>query len=251
MPLNFSGSILLLSSFLLGLRHGIDWDHIAAISDISGSCDSRRQGIIFGSVYALGHAAVIIIIGLLSVMIGINLPGWVDRIMEPIVGLTLILLSIWLFVSIYLHGRNFKIKSRWMILFTFLRKIYIYFHNKINHHHKKEMVFYDYPYGLGMAFLIGIIHGIGAETPSQVILFITAAGIGGELIGAVFVTVFVFGLLISNSVITLVISYGYLNKNNNSNFRLVLGTLTAVFSFFIGILFLFGKVFYLPVLLGG
>lgn len=113
------------------------------------------------------------------------------------------------------------------------------------------MVFYDYPYGLGMAFLIGIIHGIGAETPSQVLLFITAAGIGGELIGAVFVTVFVFGLLISNSVITLVISYGYLNKNNNSNFRLVLGTLTAVFSFFIGILFLFGKVFYLPVLLGG
>ncbi len=251
MPLNFSRLILLSSSLLLGLRHGIDWDHIAAISDISGSCDSRRQGIIFGSVYAFGHATVIIILGLLSVMIGVNLPGWVDRVMEPIVGFTLILLSIWLLVSIYLHGRNFKMKSRWMILFSLLRKIYIFFHNKVSHHHKKEAVYYDYPYGSRLAYLVGIIHGIGAETPSQVLLFVTAAGIGGGFIGVVFVVIFVLGLLISNSVITLVISYGYLSTKTNSNIRLIIGTLTAFFSLFIGILFLFGKVFYLPALLGG
>lgn len=251
MPLNFSRLILLSSSFLLGLRHGIDWDHIAAISDISGSCDSRRQGIIFGLFYALGHATVIVILGMLSVIIGVNLPGWVEKVMEPVVGFTLILLSFWLLVSIFLHGKNFKMKSRWMILFSLLQQIYVFIHNKINHHHKKEMVYYDYSYGLGLAFLVGMIHGIGAETPSQILLFVTAAGIGGGFTGAVFVTVFVLGLLISNSAITLVISYGYLSTKTNTNIRVVMGTLTAIFSFVIGILFLFGKVFYLPVLLGG
>ncbi|MEK7071957.1 MAG: hypothetical protein AAB969_00125 [Patescibacteria group bacterium] len=251
MPLNLPSLILLSSSFLLGLRHGIDWDHIAAISDISGSCESRRQGIIFGSVYALGHATVIIVLGLLSVLIGINLPGWVDRVMKPIVGLTLILLSLWLLVSIYLHGRNFKMKSRWMMLFSLLQRFYIFFHNKVSHHHKKEIVYYDYPYGLRLAYLIGMIHGIGVETPSQVLLFVTAAGIGGGFTGAIFVAVFVLGLLISNSVITIIISYGYLSTKTNSNLRLIIGTLTAIFSLYIGILFLFGKVYFLSALLGG
>lgn len=251
MPLNFSGFILWSSSFLLGLRHGIDWDHIAAISDISGSCENRRQGIIFGSVYALGHATIVIVLGLLSIQIGINLPDWVDSVMEPIVGLTLILLSIWLLVSIYLHGRNFKIKSRWMMLFLLLQRVYIFFHNKVSHHHKKKIIYYDYPYGLRLAFLVGMIHGIGAETPSQILLFVTAAGIGGGFIGVIFVVFFVLGLLISNSVITLIISYGYLSTKTNSNLRLIIGTLTAIFSLYIGILFLLGKVDYLSAFLGG
>ena len=64
------------SSFLLGLRHGIDWDHIAAIGDITGASEqNRRQSIILGSLYALGHALVIIVLGLTAVLVGINGPG--------------------------------------------------------------------------------------------------------------------------------------------------------------------------------
>src|SRR5215218_1862554 len=35
---------LLLTAFLLGLRHGIDWDHIAAITDITSTTAAGESG---------------------------------------------------------------------------------------------------------------------------------------------------------------------------------------------------------------
>ena len=37
---------VIVSAFLFGFRHGIDWDHIAAITDITGSQDDRRSAIV-------------------------------------------------------------------------------------------------------------------------------------------------------------------------------------------------------------
>ena len=50
---------VIVSAFLFGFRHGIDWDHIAAITDIAGSQDDRRSAMFFGTLYALGHALVV------------------------------------------------------------------------------------------------------------------------------------------------------------------------------------------------
>src|ERR1044071_3438957 len=111
---------LLLTALLLGLRHGIDWDHIAAITDITsttaaaesgeaghqehhragehdhahggdaelaahatrhGFLAEQREAIWLGSLYALGHALVVAILGTLALLFGQVLPDWVDPIM--------------------------------------------------------------------------------------------------------------------------------------------------------------------------
>jgi high-affinity nickel permease len=41
---------LLIASFWFGFRHGIDWDHIAAITDITSSQEDRRRAIVFGTL---------------------------------------------------------------------------------------------------------------------------------------------------------------------------------------------------------
>ena len=47
-----AGSLTLLGTALaLGFRHGIDWDHIAAITDITSSQDDRRLSILYGTIY--------------------------------------------------------------------------------------------------------------------------------------------------------------------------------------------------------
>ncbi len=43
------------SCALLGLRHGFDYDHLAAISDITAVQQSGKQGIRLGIIYALGQ----------------------------------------------------------------------------------------------------------------------------------------------------------------------------------------------------
>jgi hypothetical protein len=35
---------VIVSAFLFGFRHGVDWDHIAAITDITSSQDERVDG---------------------------------------------------------------------------------------------------------------------------------------------------------------------------------------------------------------
>ena len=87
---------LIVTGLLLGLRHGIDWDHIAAISDLTSSQQQRLRGLGMGTLYALGHAAAVTVLGLMAIWFGMVLPEWVDRYLEILVGLTLLLLSAWL-----------------------------------------------------------------------------------------------------------------------------------------------------------
>src|SRR5439155_27133263 len=82
---------LIASAFLFGFRHGIDWDHIAAITDITSSQDSRRDSMLFGTLYALGHALVVFLIGTAAIILGDRLPPGIDSVMERIGGVPLVL----------------------------------------------------------------------------------------------------------------------------------------------------------------
>ncbi|HYT77880.1 MAG TPA: hypothetical protein VEQ37_01190, partial [Actinomycetota bacterium] len=59
---------VLISAALFGFRHGIDWDHIAAITDITSSQEERRQALVFGTLYALGHALVVFMLGMIAIV---------------------------------------------------------------------------------------------------------------------------------------------------------------------------------------
>src|SRR5437660_3565648 len=91
---------LLLTAFWFGFRHGIDWDHIAAITDITSSQEERRHALVFGTLYALGHAVVVFAIGVVAVLLGRNLPPSVDNVMTRIVGVTLLILGVYVVVSL-------------------------------------------------------------------------------------------------------------------------------------------------------
>ena len=93
MSLHPSQLAVFVLAFLLGFRHGIDWDHIAAISDVTGTTDHRQEAFFLGILYIIGHALVVIILGIAAIAVGVNLPDGVDPIMEKFVGLTLVLLG--------------------------------------------------------------------------------------------------------------------------------------------------------------
>ena len=154
-----AGIGVLATGFVLGLRHGIDWDHIAAITDITsttaaaGAAEAahgeqhdffddhhhghggelelrahdagpgaasiapamrgaavprlgheQRAAIVLGTLYALGHAAVVVALGLAALAFGALLPDWLDPIMGRIVGVTLIVLGVWVLYSVYRYA---------------------------------------------------------------------------------------------------------------------------------------------------
>src|SRR5438067_3028910 len=106
---------LVATAFGFGFRHGIDWDHIAALTDITGSQDTPRRSLHLATLYALGHALVVFVLGSAAIVLAEQLPSGVDAVMERVVGATLILLGVYVFGSLVRHGRDFRMRSRWML----------------------------------------------------------------------------------------------------------------------------------------
>ncbi len=109
---------LIVTAFWLGFRHGIDWDHIAAITDITSSQEERNRAMWLGTLYVLGHAAVVLLLGVAAILVGERLPESVDDVMGRVVGATLLLLGVYVFASLIRHGRDFRLRSRWMLIFS-------------------------------------------------------------------------------------------------------------------------------------
>ena len=101
------------------------------------------------------------------------------------------------------------------------------------------------------AFGIGMIHGVGAETPTQLLIFLTAAGSGGKGAGLLLLVCFLLGLVTSNTVVAMTGTFGFLGAARNFRVYVVVSLATAIVSLSIGLLFLFGSSTALPALFGG
>ncbi|MEA2676911.1 MAG: hypothetical protein QOJ81_1052 [Chloroflexota bacterium] len=295
MPAGDAGTIaLLLTAFTLGLRHGIDWDHLAAITDITSTTSAaeaaeveheeaheehghghehggseeleahetethaphpphtpvkhrsflalERRPMILGSLYALGHAFVVGVIGTIALLVGARLPEWVDPLMGRVVGLTLVLLGIWVFISLYSyvrHGTAFRMRSRWMLVFDGVRYGWRRFQGWLHGHQHVEPLEMS-SYGPRTAFGVGMIHGIGAETATQV-LFIAAIGGASSIgLGIPMMLAFILGLLLTNTLIVVISASGFLASQGRRQLYVIVGLLAGVFSLVIGAAFLFG-----------
>jgi high-affinity nickel-transport protein len=240
--------LLFTTSWLLGFRHGIDWDHIAAVTDIVSGQPRPWRAVQYGSMYALGHSVVIFAFGFVAIVLGLSLPPGIDTIMEHVVGFTLLLLGIWVLGTVVREGKTFRLRSRWMLFIEALERGVSWFCHREHHSNTPHE---RLPYGGRSCFVLGLLHGAGAETPTQVILFATAAGVGGAGTGALVLLLFVLGLLMCNSLMSLLVSLGFRNARQHAVFSISLGVMTGVFSSIVGVFFLLGQSALLPAILGG
>ena len=144
-----NGTELTIAALLLGFRHGIDWDHIIAISGIAATTGRRRTGAWLGTLYVAGAC---------------------------------------------LCGDRSRSRGNrpWRV---------------------------------------------GAETPTQVVVFLAAANAGGLGAGLGVLFVFVLGLAISNLAIAVASLFGFGTAVGGTKAQIVLGRLTAAMSLIIGTLF--------------
>lgn len=223
----------------LGLRHGVDWDHIAAISDVTASQTSRIRSIVMGTLYAVGHALVVIALGLLAIWAGSTLPESLDPYMDAFVGVTLILLGTWILWSLIRNRGRLVLRSRWMLLADFIRRWYQNLQWRMKRPESKETPAQRSSYGVASSTTVGVIHGIGAETGTQALLLASAAGATSAMAGSFLLVSFAVGLVASNLLITLASTFGWIGASSRRAVQTVLGVTIAAFSLFIGFLFLF------------
>jgi hypothetical protein len=181
-------------------------------------------------------------LGLLALLFGALLPDWVDTVMGPVVGATLVFLGIWVFVSLYQyarHGHEFRLRSRWMLVFDSARYAWRRFQAWLHgHEHVDPMEMSSY--GPRTAFGVGLIHGVGAETGTQVILIASIGSASSQGLGIPMMVAFIVGLLISNSIVVLITATGFIASRFRERLYVAIGVVAGTFSLVIGTIFLLG-----------
>ena len=286
-------------ALVFGFRHGFDWDHIAALTDLTGSQTSSRRSMWLATLYALGHAAMVLVLGVVAILFAEQLPGSVDRVMERFVGATLVALGVWMAWTAVRTRAAPPLRSRWMLLIDGLRRIVLrrepaiesfivehshahdHDHHMHEHHHEHDaLVDVDVgpgggstevvvehrhlhrhvavvprdpfmTYGGWSSLGVGALHGVGAETPTQVLVLAAAAHASGRPTSIGLLVCFLVGLLASNSLIAAASTFGFTRLVDNRVVMAVLASVTVVFSLSVGLLLLLGEGAALPPILGG
>lgn len=238
-------TLALVSAGVLGFRHGFDYDHIAAISDITSVETTRRRAMRMGLVYVMGHATMVSLLAAVVILFQRSLPVRIDGWPERGVGLTLVVLGLYVLGTLFKQPGEFVPRSRASILIDLARwlawKVKSIFASDAVKPERRSG-----PYRRGSVFLIGIIHGLGAETPSQLLLFLLAANLGGLIHGFLGLAMFLTGLLTMNMLMTAsAVGLFGLSAARPNLLRFVIGT-TAAYSVVVGSVFLLGASRILP-----
>jgi high-affinity nickel permease len=239
--------ITLISCAVLGFRHGFDYDHIAAISDITSVQQKPSSAMRLGLLYAAGHAAMIALLGSTVILFQLSLPPRLDSWAERLVGLTLILLAIYVMGSLVWGNPHAIPPSRAAIIIRGYRRLRRRF-SRAQQDSDSATRDEDLNYTGSIAFGIGVIHGLGAETPSQLALFLLAANLGGVAKGIGGMAMFLAGLLVMNTLMTASACGLFHGSAPHPKVMRFFVGLTAVYSFVVGCVFLLGSSGRLPII---
>ena len=174
---------LLAVGFVLGLRHALDVDHLAAVSTIVSQRRSLWSSSLVGAVWGLGHTASLLAVGVLVIGLHTAIPPAVAQTLE--LGVAVMLIGL---------GAN--------LLRTVLRgdTIHHHAHTHDGHHHVHPHV---HPVGTGAdvahhhvlgagrrPFLVGLMHGLAGSaglmlvvlatipTPTLAVAYLVVFGVG-------------------------------------------------------------------------
>jgi hypothetical protein len=236
--------LALFTASLLGFRHGFDYDHIAAITDVVSVQHSKRAAMRLGMIYALGHALTVALLGSVVILFGINLPAGVDRWTERLVGFALLLLGLYVLGTLILKPGHLP-KSRYALLHQGYLRIRLALKRQPAPSGRRPA---PASFDARSVFVIGIVHGLGAETPSQILIFLLAANLGGAALGMLGLGMFLAGLFTMNALMTASAAGIFGVSRHRPQVLTAISALTAVYSLIMGVVFLAGRSSLLPAL---
>lgn len=243
--------LALLSAAVLGFRHGLDYDHIAAITDISSVQSRARDAMRYGLLYVAGHATTVAVLGAAAVAFRVSLPPASDRWAERLVGITLLVLGFYVLGTFFrplAHSHRPRTRITLLIngaLWIYWRLTRVFGGTRV----EAPQVFKD-GYGTTSTFLVGVAHGLGAETPTQLLLFLMAANLGGTAVGLLGLLMFIVGLLLMNTLMCASAAGMFSATIARPNAMRALTLVTSAYSIVVGVIFLLGSADKLPPLTG-
>lgn len=191
---------LLLLGFLIGMRHALEADHVAAVASLATRTDSLGQAVKQGAVWGLGHTVTLFLFSGVVLLSDAIIPDRYALGLEFIVGIMLTVLGIDVLrrmVSERVHFHSHRHNDDVVHFHAHSHKGQKTPHSRDQHDHEHKS-----PFPL-RAFFVGLIHGMAG---SAALIVLALHSVESTATGLVYVLLFGIGSIIGMAALSAIIS---------------------------------------------
>ena len=227
----------LLIGFLLGIRHAMESDHVAAVASLVTRSPSMHESIRLGSAWGLGHTITLFIFGSAVLLLDRMIPEQIALMLEFIVGIMLVVLGIdvirrFMRDSVHFHfHRHADGTLHW--------HAHSHETGKTEFNHANSSHEHVHPERFPLrALLIGIMHGMAG---SAALIVLTLQSVHSFAMGLIYISLFGIGSIAGMALLSMVIMLPLRHSANrfaglHQYLQLGIGSVTAL----LGISIMFG-----------
>ncbi|WP_293644120.1 sulfite exporter TauE/SafE family protein [Thiolapillus sp.] len=187
---------LLIIGFLLGMRHALEADHVAAVASLATRSSSIRQTAMHGAFWGIGHTLTLFIFGsvvlLMDTMISEQLAGF----LEFTVGIMLIVLGCDVLWRLYRERIHFHVHSH-----NNIRHFHAHSHAGEGSHRESRHQHKHHQYG--RALFVGLMHGMAG---SAALIVLTLQTVQSTATGLLYILLFGIGSIAGMALLSTIIA---------------------------------------------
>ena len=181
--------------FVLGLRHALDADHLAAVSTFVSEERSVLRSTLVGVSWGMGHTASLLVFGLAVAAFRLALTPRLSQFLEFLVGLMLIFLGgnvlLRLFRGGALHAHRHQHDG--------LEHTHLHMHlGKVEHQHQHRTLRLG-----GRPFVVGVVHGLAG---TAALMMLVVGALPSLLLAAGYILIFGVGSIGGMAAMSLMMS---------------------------------------------
>lgn len=218
---------LLLLGFLIGIRHAIEADHVAAVASLSAQTHGIKNTIRLGTAWGLGHTITLFVFGSIALLVDSIIPGPFAAALEFAVGIMLILLGFDVLVRLYRRRIHFHVHEH----HGSVRHVHAHAH-KVDVPHESSPHQHQHVQGFPKrALMVGLMHGMAG---SAALILLTFQTVGSPIIALAYMACFGVGSILGMAILSAIIAVP-LSYSANRHTRLFNGLSIAVAMITMGI----------------
>jgi ABC-type nickel/cobalt efflux system permease component RcnA len=192
------GSILLLG-LLIGMKHAVEADHVAAVASLAGRNQSLRGALRMGLAWGLGHTVALFAVGAVVLSLDTVLPERIALILEFAVGIMLVWLGLDVIrrlikARIHFHAHQHRDGTQHFHAHSHAAESA---HNRSyhNHEHRRTVPL--------RALAVGLMHGMAG---SAALILLTLGEINSLWMALAYMALFGLGSMLGMAALSIIIA---------------------------------------------